>query len=319
MISDRTRKLAKAKGLGIEGYRTLSDAKLDAAIAKAEGKAPAKGKTAPVAKGKTAAKVSTPVAKGKTATAKGKTATAPAAKSARQKSTPRASAAKGKATRQSGTTRTRTTAPGRKPATRKPAVRKPVAKAPVKRTTKTTANGNGGATISKDKGQRVFLDKSSIDWTVESRVGKSGKRKDVLDALRRYKGDYKKVFVKLAPNARVYYKKHRDGSNFTKVEAEKMLTWLIARVAYDFVMDTGQHNPGSRRAYGTAGTNGSATRTTATKRVAQAKKTTPARKPAAAKRPATRAKAAPAARKPAQRRTAAPAAKRGGKVTAGRR
>jgi hypothetical protein len=306
---ERTRKYGTAKRLGIEGYRNLTDAQLDAAIAKAS-KPAAKGKTATVSKGKTAAKVSTPAAKGKTV-AKGKTATAPAAKSTARKSTPRASAAKGKVTRQSGTARTTA---ARKPAT-KPAVRKPAAKAPVKRTAAKAAPANGTrrAPISKDKGTRNFLDIKSIDWKAESTVGQSGKRKDVLDALRRYKGNYGKVFELLAPKARVYYR------GKTKAQAEALLRWLIARVAFDFAVNTDQHEMGARREYGTAGTNGSTPKPAARKAVAKATGRKPAQKPAAAKRTTTRAKATPAARKPAQSRTAAPKGKRGGKVTAGRR
>jgi hypothetical protein len=309
-------KRGKAKRLGIEGVLKMNDAQLDAAIAKASKPTATKGKTAPVvAKGKTTAKVSTPAAKGKTV-AKGKTATAPATKSTARKSTPRASAAKGKATRQSGTTR--------KPVT-KPVARKPVAaKAPVKRTTAKAAPANGTrrAPVSKDKGTRNFLDIKSIDWKLPTSVGQSGKRKDVLDALKKYRGDYGKAFTALAPNCRSsqggwYYKK-ADGTRYTKDEAEKLLRWLIARVAFDYAVQTGQHEMGARRAYGTA--NGHAAKPVARKAVAKATaKPAATRKPAAAKKPATRVKAASTARKPAAARTAAPKGKVGGKVTAGRR
>jgi hypothetical protein len=320
----KIRKFATAKRLGIEGYRTMTDEQLDAAIAKASSPAPSKGKTATVvAKGKGKGKVSTSPAKGKTAATtatavKGKTATAPAAKSTARKSSPRATAVKGKATRQSGSPVKGKTSTTRKPATTRTTrtTRKPaVTKTPVKRAPKAAVNANGkrGATIVKTKGTREFLDKSSIDWKAASAVGTTGKRKEVLDALRKYKGDYDKTFELLSPNWRRYYPKH------TKVAALKLLRWLIARVAYDFAMSIQAHDPGSRRAYGTAGTNGSAPRTTATKAVSRAKATTSARKPAAAKAKTTRARTTSPGRKPAQSRTAAPKGKRGAKVTSGRR
>ena len=292
-LMERNKLAAKARTLGIDGYRRMSVDQLTAAIAKA---------SKPATKGKTTAKVSTTpakgktVAKGKTTTAKGKTTTAPAAKSVARKSTPRASAAKGKATRQSSTTR-------------KPAV----AKAPVKRTVAkpVAANGTRRAPISKDKGTRLFLDKKAINWKAPTTVGQSGKRKEVLDALIRFKGNYEKVYDLLAPNWKRYYPSH------SKVAAQKLLRWLIARVAFDFAVNTDQHEMGARRAYGTA--NGHAAKPVARKAVAKATGRKPAAKPAARKAPATRAKAAPAARKPAAARTAAPKGKRGGKVTAGRR
>lgn len=305
-MATKIQKFAKAKRLGIDGYRSMSEADLDAAIAKAEkGSAPAaaKGKTPVAAKGK----VSSSAAKGKTASttaAKGKTAarktTAPATKSTAQKSTPRASAAKGKASRQSPAKATTTkapakkTTPARKSAANTSARVIPLAKRARPKTVKT-------------QGTRNTIDMSSIDWQAETTVGRSGKRSDVLKALKKFKGNYNKVFEALKDQAKVYYK------GKTKAEAEHMLRWLIARVAYDFVMNTGQHNPGSRRAYGTAGTgkattNGSASKTTATKRVAAAKKTTPAKATGARKTATTakgKGKAAPAARKTTAGRTAA--------------
>lgn len=325
-LTDKMKKYAKAKGLGIEGYRSMSDADLDKAIAAAsKGSTPVKGKTATSpAKGK----VSSPAVKGKTATtarskaparatankgkpaattARGKTTTAPAAKSTAQKSSPvKATAAKGKATRQSDTvpdTQARKAAPGpRKPrAKAQPArgkantpaahklgtVNRKPAKQPI------ALGARARATVSTDQGTRHFLDMSKIDWTAETTVGRTGKRADVIKALKRFKGNYDKAFEHLKPNAKVYYK------GKTKVEAEKTLRWLIARVAYDYVMNTGQHNPGSRRAYGTAGTNGSAVKGKAT---AAVQKATGARRSPA--KPATKAKAAPARGKPAQKRTA---------------
>ena len=211
---------AKAHKLGIPNFRQLSEADLKTAIAQAEKGAkstPAKGKTTTAAKGKTAAaskgKTATP-AKGKTTPAKGKTTAAKPTKPVKAspaKSTARKSSpAKGKGAQ--GVQAKRTPARGR-------------SKQPV------------GA---------VALDNKAIDWKAESNVGQSGKRKEVLDSLRKFKGDKSKVFAALQGSAKKFY------PSKTKHDAERTLVWLIGRVAYDFAFKSGQHTPGQRAEYGTS-------------------------------------------------------------------
>lgn len=214
--TDKIKKFARANQLGIKGFRSMSESDLDAAIAQAQGKGakttPAKGKTGTSAKGKTPAKGKTtpakPAADKKTAPAKGKSTKS--VKATPAKSTAKKSTPKGKASQ--GVQAKRSPARGSR-------------KAP-----------QGAAR----------LDNKAIDWKAESNVGKTGKRKDVLDALRRHKGDKAKVFDKLSGNAKKYY------PGKTKHEAERMLVWLIGRVAFDFAMNTGQHTPGKRAEYGTS-------------------------------------------------------------------
>jgi hypothetical protein len=125
------------------------------------------------------------------------------------------------------------------------------------------------------------LDNASIDWTRESPVGTTGKRKQVLDLLRKFEGDKSKVFAKLESYATEFY------PDKDEMAARKMLTWLIGRVAFDFASKSGQHVSGSRtwtftpkaasRPYGGA----------PKKKVAS-----PARKPASPQTPAQKATAA---------------------------
>lgn len=220
MANEKIKLMAKANQLGIDGYRQMSEDDLRTAIAKAEkgAKTSAKGKTT-ATKGKTTATA----AKGKSTPAKGKTVaakkTATAKTTAKGKSTAKASPAK--STAQKST-------PKGKAAQGAQAKRAPA------RGARKVAQG------------AARLDNKAIDWKAESNVGKTGKRKDVMDALRKFKGDKAKVFDLLAPKAKTFYK------GKTKHEAERLLVWLIGRVAFDFAMNTGQHTPGSRAEYGTS-------------------------------------------------------------------
>jgi hypothetical protein len=142
---------------------------------------------------------------------KGKAKTAPAAKSAPRKSSPvkgKATAAKGKASRA-------TTAKTPKTTTRKAA-------APA----------------------RADIDRKAVNWRAESNIGKTGKRKQVMDALRKHKGDYDKCYADLKRYGSKWYPGHEN--------PHAMVRWLINRVAFDFVMATDQHSPGERAAYGTS-------------------------------------------------------------------
>lgn len=323
MASNKILLQAKAKRLGVEGYRTMSESELQDVIASAEtGKsAPAKGsKGSTVAKGSgngkatkgSAVKGSTAkVSASKGSVKKGST-TKPARKSAPAKSTSRKSApaaAKGTAKRQTAAaakgSSKRAAAKG---STSKAAKRSPAAKS--------SSIPTPGRPPKGVQGSRATIDLKKIDWTAETNVGaQPGKRQDIVKALKRFK-DYDKVFEYLKDNARSYYK------GKTKAEAEKLLRWLIARVAYDFALKSGQHEPGTRQPNGqgirrqatekpaaarkrsqATGTKGSA-RKAAPARTAR-RKTTPARKALAAKRQGSARKKTSQAKRTGTRRALA--------------
>lgn len=234
MANERILLVAKASQLGIEGYRKMSEDELRAAIKSAEtGSKPTKGKT--VSKGKTSTNGTASKSKGKTVVQKATGGTAK--KTAKGKTTP----AKGKST----------------PAKGKASSAKTVKASPAKSKAKKTAPAKGKASQgaqakrtpargSKSATGAARIDAKSIDWKAESNVGKTGKRADVMDMLRKFKGDKTKVFAALQGNAKRYY------PGKSKHEAERTLVWLIGRVAFDFVMATGQHTPGKRAEYGTS-------------------------------------------------------------------
>lgn len=100
---------------------------------------------------------------------------------------------------------------------------------------------------------RVVIDRKAIDWRKDTRVGARGKRKDVMDALRKRHGNYDKVFEDLQPMAAKWYPNALNSfpnAPNAKHAAERMLRWLINRVAYDYVVATEQHVSGSRAGYG---------------------------------------------------------------------
>lgn len=240
----------------IEGYKTmpLDDLKTHIERIQSGAKGTAKGKTATSTNGAGATRQkgkATPAAampakgKGKPATTatkgKGSASTSAPAKSTAQKSTP----AKGKAAQ--GTAKRPTTAAAKgkgstptkgktTPAKGRTAPAKPAASKPARASRKPAAQVTG----------RAEIDNKAVNWKAESNIGRTGKRAEVMAGLRRYKGDKAKVFELLAPKARTFYKGR------TKNEAERMLVWLIGRVAFDFVTATGQHEMGTRAAYGTA-------------------------------------------------------------------
>lgn len=87
-------------------------------------------------------------------------------------------------------------------------------------------------------------DLRQIDWKVETRIGEQGgKRKTVLDSLRKHK-NYDKVNEELAPLAVKWYPDAIDKyptSPTKKAASLRMLRWLVARVALDYVKATNQH------------------------------------------------------------------------------
>lgn len=328
-LTEKIKLQGKAGLLKIDGYRQMTEAQLKVAIASAEKAAKAspapvatngtngakgkqaatavvKGKAAVAAPSKGKAATTTAPPKGKTSAApKGKAATtstpAPAAKSTAQKSSPpkgKATAAQGKVERPAaGSTKGKAAAAtpkGKTGAAAKPAAR-------------TRAPRNTGTVESF----KATIDNSKVDWKAPSSVGTEGKRKDVLDNLRKFKGDKAKTFDALKDNAVKWYPNALNSfpnAPTKKHAAERMLVWLIGRVAYDFVKKTGQHQDGTRLAYGQSTDPKHVKRREAR---AGAPKVEPKGKPAAtpARKPAASAPAKkPAARTPARGKTA-PAAK----------
>lgn len=230
----KTRLKAKAKMLGISGYEKMDEAALKAAIEKknsaakpAAKKPAAKPRTTKTAPKKTTAKK--PLAKKvSAATIKGKSAAKPPAKSKAQKSSPKGKAAQGTAKR----------APAKSKTAPKTTARKS-RKTPADVVVRSYEGGRVG------EGGYTNLDVANIDWNRPTRVGRDGKRKDVMDGLRRHKGDYLKVFLDLRENALGYYPNAlnafpRYGKD-KRAAAEHQLRWLIARVALDYATKTYQH------------------------------------------------------------------------------
>lgn len=228
---------AEAATLGIDGYRTMGLDELRVAIEDAKVTKPLKGKAT-----NGASPARKPPVKGKVSRtpAKGKGKTAPAAKSKGRKTVARKrTAVRGKASRVDSPARRIRATTGRKTVGRKTVARKA-------RGVKSTAVAEA-STRKRGQSYRAGIDRTVIDWSLESNVGATpGKRQDVMKALRKHKGNYDKVFDALVDNARTYYK------GKTKHDAELMLRWLINRVAYDYVLKSGQHKPGKRAAYGSA-------------------------------------------------------------------
>jgi hypothetical protein len=240
----------------IEAYKTmpLDDLRshIEAIQKGSGGAAPAKGKAAsasngsaaPRQKGKGASTTAAP-AKGKAAPAKPKgkssASTSAPAKSKTQKSSP----VKGKAA--TGTAKRPTTAAASKG---KGSTATKGKSAPAKgHTSPAKPKAAAKSAPAKARGRKTVegaarIDNKAVDWKADWNGGKTGKRAEVMAGLRRYKGDKAKVFDLLAPKARTFYKGR------TKNEAERMLVWLIGRVAFDFVTATGQHEMGTRDAHG---------------------------------------------------------------------
>lgn len=223
----------------IEGYKTMPLEELRGHLGRIQGKPKGKPASANGATTRTKGKASAaaPV-KGKPAVVKGKASAStsvPAKSTAHKSSSPRGKAATGTAKRP-----TAAAVKGKATATKGKT-------APVKaRSSAKSTITRKPATRKANLPARVDIDNKAVDWKAEWGGGKTGKRADVMSALRKFKGDKAKVFTLLAPNARKYYKGR------TKDEAERLLVWLIGRVAFDFVTATGQHEKGNRAAYGQA-------------------------------------------------------------------
>jgi hypothetical protein len=233
-IKAQAKRLLDAGDKRFDGYRTMSTDKLQKLIASAQrGGAGTKGAaTKGRANGSKGRARATSAVKGRgTTAAKGRAKTAPAAKSTSRKSSPgkgRATAAKGKASR--------------------PSAGAGKGKTAKTQTQRRTSRRSGDVAFSN-------IDNKAVKWNLPSNVGQTGKRKIVMDALRQFKGNKDKAFnavkrhaVKWYPNALNSYPNSPDA----KHAADRMVRWLVGRVAYDYVMATEQHTPGNRAAYGTS-------------------------------------------------------------------
>ncbi len=330
----RIKLLAQAAQLKIEGYRRMSTDELRQVIAKAERAKPATGKPA---KGKAAPATTNGKAPTKGRAAKGK------GRATKGKAEVSRTPTKGKASGQAAPAKSRARkSTARKPSAAQGRASRAASKAEQRkpRVERVAPRGKALAPNRANPSHRATIDRKAIDWRAESNVGsQGGKRGDVMAALRKFKGDYDKVFEELKSKAKSYYKGKSEH------EAQLTLRWLINRVAFDFVMATGQHEMGRRAAYGTAtdaintkrraeraaangkGKPARATRATAGKGKAKPKPTSPAPPPA---KPA-KGKGAGARRSPARgtrRGQAAPrqgsgrkpaGARRGTLATKGRR
>jgi hypothetical protein len=136
---------------------------------------------------------------------------------------------------------------------------------------------------------RHLLD-STVDFSVtEGWNAREGSAPDrIIKALRKYRGNRSKVYDALKADVWAFVGKvKRNGEKRTKTEANEMLRYRISRTAWDFAIQTDQHEKsGNRVEYATGGTGlgifKPAGRKTATKKTVT-RKTTPTRKTATAK------------------------------------
>jgi hypothetical protein len=248
-LSEVIKLRGKAKALGIAGYKAMSEKELTAAIAGSNG-------TASKTKSTKAVKTATKTAGKKTASAK----SAPA-KTAKRPTT--------------GAKRGRPV--GSKNKTTKTAVEK----APAKRG-RPPGSGTKTAKVVKSNyhGGRNLIDNSTIDWTAEWTGAKSGVRAIIFKALKKNKGDKQKTFEMLLPDVtEIFPKNTRTGERYTKERRLALLRWNIGRVAFDFVIATGQHSVSKK--FGTLGTGAGAkkpAKKAATKSAAKSGKAAPAKR-----------------------------------------
>lgn len=213
---------AKAKTLGIEGYKGMSSSELSEAVKKSEGK---KGST-----GTTAAKSASTNGRKRGSGAAVKSAVKKAASTVTKKATTKKSTGRKSASAKSAPAKAKrpTTGAKRGGSTAKKST-----------TTRSSSNGNAG---------RNVIDNSKIDWTAESNVGASEPRATIMKWLRKFKGDVEKVYNKLEGDVATLYKANkRTGEKYTQAKRKELLRWHISRVKFDFVMDSGQHEKSTNR------------------------------------------------------------------------
>jgi hypothetical protein len=270
---------AKARKLGIDGYRKMSLDELKRAIKSAEGKT---GKSS-----KTAAKTASTNGR-KTATKTTGKKSAGRAKSAPAKSAKTGAKAKRRATGAKSSSTRKASVPNRKP-------------------TASKSMQNGSVL-------RADIDNSSVDWTADWNGGKTGNRGEIMKLLRKHKGNVEKVFDKLADKAKTMYPKTNDGRARSKADAQTLLRWHISRIKYDFVKATDQHesadNPNYRKAAKGNQRGG---------RAVKSAKSTGGRKSAASGKSARKPARKPATRQKATQGRAKASSKSSAKRTGGRK
>jgi hypothetical protein len=200
---------AKAKRAGIPNYGSMSADELRAALAGGKGSKKRKSAST-LGKRKSASTVTK-----RTSSTRKSAKKAPAAKSATS----------GKAKRSStGGTRKRSTA------------------------RKIGTNAKTQARHSTGKPGRNLIDRSAIDWKADWPGGESGNRGIIMKALRRFKGNYAKVYDHLKPQARkMFSKSSKTGERYSADKARAQLRWYIGRTAFDYVTATGQHQKSTNR------------------------------------------------------------------------
>lgn len=265
MANETIQLRAKAKTLGIDGYRAMSTEELKKAIKSAE-------------KGTASSKVEQPSTNGASATgskrkgaAKKGTARKTADKSSSKKKTP------AKTTTRKSSAKSAPAAPAKRSASGAGKKKSSTAK-----TTTAAKSGQPG---------RVQIVNAEIDWSAPSKIGQSGgNRQTIMKLLRSKKGNVAKVFDALADNAQSMYGKTDDGKRRTKGDAQALLRWHISRIKFDFVKDTGQHEGVTRSQSGRKTSTGSKSKakTATAQKGAQSRtkakaKTTPKRSTAKAK------------------------------------
>jgi hypothetical protein len=148
------------------------------------------------------------------------------------------------------------------------------------RSTRQVAQDNGKRT---GKPGRNLIDRSAIDWKAEWPGGESGNRGIIMKALRRFKGNYAKVYDHLKPQARkMFPKSSKTGERYSADKARAQLRWYVGRTAFDFVTATGQHQKSTNRKPDRR-TNGKAAGSRQTRKTGSGR-TSPTRKPATRKK-----------------------------------
>lgn len=167
---------------------------------------------------------------------------------------------------------------------------------------------------SKSNGQGRISLPSKARWNEPWSQHEGSVAEEIFLALKSNKGDVVATFNQLKSRALKLAGKGRGDVTRTKEEALKWLKYRISRIKFDYLVGTGQHEPGTDRIeYGTGkrangGTKGKTSKPSTSRKAAQ--------KPAAAKRGPGRPRSTPQATK---RRTAAPRRSSGSTRTRGGR
>lgn len=171
---------------------------------------------------------------------------------------------------------------------------KPAKKSAVKKATKKAAKkSTKGTKVPTRKAQtrkptqrentdgmgRLSINKSGIDWTVESdewNPRKDGPVEKLFKALKRSKGNIDKAYALVKDNPHEFVgKKKRNGEKRTKGEIEAMLRYRLNRTLFEYAVRTGQHSTAdakNRAEYGT-GVYASAARKKTTRKASTKAKT----------------------------------------------